>query len=107
MEAITLVCDVCGKLSTDTVMIKVGARNHLKDLCTQHLGELMQNTRTPRRGRPRVIATAGKKGSATTEGARPTRSSAAPKTRKTRTTKATGTPARRGHPRKIKAGSAK
>jgi hypothetical protein len=102
LEAITLVCDVCGKLATDTVMIKVGARNHLKDLCTQHLGELLQNTRAPRRGRPRVIAAGGKKGSASTPRVRPKRPNAATKTRKTRTAKASGTPARGGRPRKIK-----
>jgi hypothetical protein len=107
LEAITLVCDVCGKLATDTVMIKVGERNHLKDLCTQHLGELLQNTRAPRRGRPKVITTAGKKGSATAPRVRPKRPSAAPKTRKTRTAKAAGIPARRGRPRKTKARAAK
>ncbi len=107
MEAITLVCDVCGKFATDTVMIKVGARNHLKDLSTQHLGELLQNTRAPRRGRPRVIASAGKKGSASAPRVRPKRPSAAPKTGKTRTAKEAGTPAHRGRPRKIKARAAK
>ncbi len=107
MEAITLMCDVCGKFATNTVMIKVGARNHVKDLCTQHLGELLQNTRAPRRGRPRVITTAGKKGSASAPRVRSKRPTAAPKTRKTRTPKATRTAARRGRPRKIKAHTAK
>jgi hypothetical protein len=108
MEAITLVCDVCGKPASDTVMIKVGERNHVKDLCTQHLSELLQNTRAPRRGRPRVLAAAAKK-SATTATPRVAkkRSTAKAKTRKARTAKAAGTPARRGRPRKTKAGTAK
>jgi hypothetical protein len=109
MEAITLVCDICGKPAAETVMIKVGDRNHVKDLCTQHLGELLLNTRAPRRGRPRVKATVGKKDSATaTPGTRKKRA-AGPKTRKTRTAKAagTGTPARRGRQHKTKSRTAK
>jgi hypothetical protein len=108
MEAITLVCDVCGKPAVETVMIKLGEKNHVKDLCTQHLGELLQNTRAPRRGRPRVKATAAKKGSTTaTPRARQKRAAVASKTRKTRTAKAAGTPARRGRPRRSKARTAK
>ena len=54
LEAITLICDVCGKPAAETVTIKVGNKNHLKDFCSQHLSELLQNARTPKRGRPRV-----------------------------------------------------
>jgi hypothetical protein len=107
MEAITLVCDVCGKQATETVMIKVGDRNHMKDLCTQHLSELLQNTRAPRRGRPRVLAAAAKKGAATATPRTRQKRAAAPKTRKARTAKAAGTPARRGRPRKTKGRTAK
>ncbi len=106
MEAITLVCDVCGKLATDTVMLKVGARNHLKDLCTQHVGELLKNTRAPRRGRPRVAASAGAKRSSAPS-VRVKRPTAAKKTRKTPTAIGTGNPARRGRPGKIKTRGAK
>ncbi len=106
MEAITLVCDVCGKPATETVMIKVGERNHVKDLCTQHLGELLQNTRAPRRGRPRVLAAAAKKSATTATPRTRQKRAAAPKTRKTRTAKA-ATPARRGRPRKTKTRTAK
>jgi hypothetical protein len=106
VEAITLVCDVCGKPATETVMIKVGDRNHMKDLCTQHLGELLQNTRAPRRGRPRVLAAPAKKAAATATPRARQKRAGAPKTRKARTAKAAGTPARRGRPRKTKARAA-
>jgi len=52
-EATILVCDVCGKTATETVMIRVGGRNLQKDLCNSHLAELTQGARAPRRGRRR------------------------------------------------------
>jgi hypothetical protein len=93
LEAITLVCDICGKPSAETVTIKVGARNRLKDFCAAHLAELLQNTRTPKRGRPRTraagAAAAGRSGKATKSATRK-RSSAAKATRKARGAKTAG-----------------
>lgn len=50
-EARVLVCDVCGAVEAATVTIRANGRNALKDLCPQHLGELMDGARRPKRGR--------------------------------------------------------
>lgn len=50
-QAITLVCDVCGKPEAKTVTIRVGERNLQKDFCAKHLAELIQGARAPKRGR--------------------------------------------------------
>jgi len=52
-EAITLVCDVCGKPEATTVTLKVNGRNLQKDYCSKHLAELVQGARSPKRGRRR------------------------------------------------------
>ena len=52
-EAITLVCDVCGKPDATTVTMKVNGRNMQKDYCSKHLAELVQGARSPKRGRRR------------------------------------------------------
>ncbi|MDP9203316.1 MAG: hypothetical protein M3P26_15485 [Gemmatimonadota bacterium] len=107
LEAITLVCDVCGKPAVATVTIKVGNKNHLKDFCSQHLGELLQNARTPKRGRPRVSATTTSKSptsksprTASTSRGRRKRIGAAKTTRKPRGAKTATSGVRRGRPRK-------
>ena len=50
-QAMTLVCDVCGKPEAKTVTIRVNTRNLQKDFCSKHLAELIQGARTPKRGR--------------------------------------------------------
>jgi hypothetical protein len=52
-EAITLVCDVCGKPEATTVTMRVNGRNLQKDYCSKHLAELVQGARSPKRGRRR------------------------------------------------------
>jgi hypothetical protein len=51
-ERIMVVCDVCGKSPAQTVGISAGDRNYRKDLCAEHLAELLKGARAPRRGRP-------------------------------------------------------
>lgn len=101
MEAITLVCDVCGKPAAQTVTIKAGARNRLKDLCAPHLGELLEHSRAPRRGRPKVVASgASKRGASAASNGRRKRTGGKKTTRKARGAKSPKTGARRGRPRK-------
>lgn len=94
MEAITIVCDVCRKPAASTVRITVDSKNHLKDLCDEHLAELLKGARTPRRGRPRGSSTGTRSAAKTTKSRaksakRSTRKSGARKTgaRKTTTRK--------------------
>ena len=81
-EKTIVVCDVCGKPASETVTIKVARGNFAKDLCANHVTELVAGARRPRPGRPRKMA-----GSA----------SASPRRRRTRGTKKAGgrKPARR------------
>jgi hypothetical protein len=53
-EATVLVCDVCGRPAVQSVTIRVGQRNWVKDLCSTHLSGLTAGARTPRPGRPRA-----------------------------------------------------
>lgn len=87
-ERTILVCDVCGAPETQSVTVKVGTQNFLKDLCTRHLNELLAGARRPRRGRR-----PGSKSST----AKSTTAKATNGRRRKRTTKA-GT-GRRGRPR--------
>jgi len=108
LEAITLVCDICGKPAAETVTIKVGTRNHLKDLCSQHLGELLQGTRAPRRGRPKVSAPGHSEGApASSSNGRRKRAGGKKTTRKARSAKSMKSGARRGRPPKKGQQSAK
>jgi hypothetical protein len=50
-ERTVLACDVCGGLEAETITINVDSRKVLKDLCPVHLGELLDGTRRPKRGR--------------------------------------------------------
>jgi hypothetical protein len=51
-EHVLLVCDVCGKPAADTVAITARDKPYRKDLCSEHLAELLLGARTPKRGRP-------------------------------------------------------
>ncbi len=50
-ERTILVCDVCGEPAAETVTIRVGRRNLVKDLCATHVAELVKGARRPRPGR--------------------------------------------------------
>ena len=53
-QAMVVVCDVCGRPAVETVSLKVSARGYQKDVCQQHLDEIIKGSRAPRRGRPRT-----------------------------------------------------
>jgi hypothetical protein len=76
-ERTVIVCDACGRPASDTVTIRVGNRNLVKDLCADHVKELVAGARRPRPGR--------RKGSVAA-----TSPSAAPRKRRGRPRKATG-----------------
>jgi topoisomerase IA-like protein len=50
-ERMVLVCDVCGQPASQTVTVKAGTRMYVKDFCEQHLAELLDGARRPKRGR--------------------------------------------------------
>ncbi len=50
-EAVTLVCDVCGRPDAQSVTFRVNGRNLVKDFCSRHISELVKGARAPRRGR--------------------------------------------------------
>jgi hypothetical protein len=83
-EKTITVCDVCGKPAAETAAIVVGNRRMLKDLCEQHLSDLMSGARAPRRGRRPGIRT-GSPARRATGGARASaRSGAATEARRLR-----------------------
>jgi hypothetical protein len=47
----------CGKPSVQTVAITAKDKSYRKDLCAEHLAELLRGTSAPRRGRPRKPVT--------------------------------------------------
>jgi hypothetical protein len=53
-ERVVVVCDVCGGTPAETVALRVRGGNLQKDLCPRHVSELLDGTRAPKRGRPRV-----------------------------------------------------
>lgn len=68
-ERTILVCDVCGEPAAETVTIRVGRRNLVKDLCATHVAELVQGARRPRPGRRKGVAsTPRRKAAANTAG---------------------------------------
>jgi hypothetical protein len=50
-ESVVVVCDVCGAVAKEGVIIRAGGRNYAKDLCSKHLQEILTHTHTPKRGR--------------------------------------------------------
>lgn len=80
-ELKSIVCDVCGKAATDTIVFRVhgGGVARQKDLCRVHLREVLKGSTPPRRGRPRAK-------NATTVRRRPTKKK--PTARKRRTPRA-------------------
>ncbi|HXF73349.1 MAG TPA: hypothetical protein VNO79_12160, partial [Actinomycetota bacterium] len=83
-ERTILVCDVCGEPATETVSIRVGRRNLVKDLCAAHVAEIVRGARRPRPGRrkgtvakPEAARKTAAKRSASSTGRRRGRPSAA------------------------------
>ncbi|HEY5904193.1 MAG TPA: hypothetical protein VIX39_00140 [Actinomycetota bacterium] len=85
-EKTILVCDACGRPAAETITIKVSRGNFVKDLCSNHVNELVAGARKPRPGRRKGVVAGG---------------GAASSTRKPSARTATGK--RRGRPPKAKA----
>jgi hypothetical protein len=58
-EKTILVCDACGRPATETVTIKVSRGNFVKDLCSNHVNELVAGARKPRPGRRKGVVARG------------------------------------------------
>ena len=86
-EKTILVCDTCGKPAAETITIKVSRGNFVKDLCSNHVNELVAGARKPRPGRRKGVVAGRASASSAKE----------PTTR-------TATGKRRGRPPKQKAG---
>jgi hypothetical protein len=52
-ERTILVCDVCGAPAQQTVGLRVNGRSLQKDVCADHLGDMVRGARAARRGRRR------------------------------------------------------
>ena len=85
-EQTILVCDVCGKPATETVTMRIGNRNFVKDYCGTHLSELTSGARAPRRGRRKgsVSTTRARKAAPKRRGRPPKRAAAKKSTGKRR-----------------------
>jgi hypothetical protein len=70
-EKTILVCDACGRPAAETITIKVSRGNFVKDLCSNHVNELVAGARKPRPGRRKgVVAGRGAASSTTKSSAR-------------------------------------
>ena len=58
-EKTILVCDACGKPAAETVTMKTSRGNFVKDLCSDHVNELVAGARKPRPGRRKGTTVAG------------------------------------------------
>ncbi|MGZ8579744.1 MAG: hypothetical protein ACXWW9_00495 [Actinomycetota bacterium] len=58
-EKTILVCDACGRPAAETVTIKVSRGNFVKDLCSNHVNELVAGARKPRPGRRKGVVAGG------------------------------------------------
>jgi hypothetical protein len=90
MEQTILACDVCGRPAATTVTIKTDGKSLQKDLCADHVSELVNGTRPARPGRRRSV------------GPKPTRrrTAAGAKSRKPRKSAARAKSTRTGRPRR-------
>ena len=50
-ESVVVVCDVCGAVAEEGVIIRAQGQNYAKDLCSKHLKEVLAGTHAPKRGR--------------------------------------------------------
>jgi hypothetical protein len=81
-ESVVVVCDVCGAVAQEGVIIRADGRNYAKDLCSKHLKEILADTHTPKRGR-RPGSTS--KRTAAKSSSKPTRRKSAKRTARRRT----------------------
>jgi hypothetical protein len=106
MEQTILVCDVCGAPAATTVTLKVDGKSLQKDLCSDHVGELVHGARPARPGRRRSPGPAPARRRAKSTRAKSTRKSTRAKStrggRASKKSTATGTP-RRGRPPRVAA----
>jgi len=51
-ELTIIVCDVCAKPAEERITFRVRGRSLQKDLCREHIGELVTGARAVKRGRP-------------------------------------------------------
>ncbi len=58
-EKTILVCDACGRPAAETITIKVSRGNFVKDLCSNHVNELVAGARKPRPGRRKGVVAGG------------------------------------------------
>jgi histone H1/5 len=103
-EQVIIVCDTCGKPAEESVTIKSSSGNWVKDLCAQHVRELVSGARKPRPGRRRGATArpaAAKPAAAPKRRGRPPKAQGAAPKRRGRPPKAQGAaPKRRGRPPK-------
>ena len=64
-EKTILVCDACGRPAAETITIKVSRGNFVKDLCSNHVNELIAGARKPRPGRRKGVVAGGGAASST------------------------------------------
>jgi hypothetical protein len=64
-EKTILVCDACGRPAAETITIKVSRGNFVKDLCSNHVNELVAGARKPRPGRRKGVVAGGGAASST------------------------------------------
>ena len=64
-EKTILVCDACGRPAAETITIKVSRGNFVKDLCSNHVNELVAGARKPRPGRRKGVVAGGSAASST------------------------------------------
>src|SRR5712692_7960712 len=76
-EQTILVCDVCGAPASTTVSIRVEGKTLHKDLCPEHVGELINGTRAARPGRRRSPGPAPKATASKARGKRASKAKAA------------------------------
>jgi hypothetical protein len=87
-ESVVVVCDVCGAVAEEGVIIRAHGQNYAKDLCSKHLKEVLAGTHAPKRGRrpgSRSKRTTAKRTTAKRTTAKRTRRAPAKRTARRRT----------------------
>src|SRR5438093_7023742 len=81
-EKTVLICDGCGDEPAQTIALRIGGASWRKDLCEDHMTELLNGARRPRRG---VRAAGGNPGRATRPAQKATAKKKSTRGHKTRT----------------------
>ena len=99
-EQTILVCDVCGAPASTTVSVRVEGKTLHKDLCPDHVGELIDGTRAARPGRRRSPGPAPKATASKARAKRASKAKASKATprRRRRARSAAGRPTERATP---------